>query len=203
MGVLRQLFGPSQEEIWRQFAEQLGAAYVKGGWRHVDKVVARFGQWTVALDTYTVSTGDSSTTYTRMRAPYVNRDGFRFTIYGKGFFSQIGKLFGMQDIEIGVSDFDEAFIIKGNDESKVRALFSERHIRDLLMAQPAVHLTVKDDEGWFGADFPEGVDELYFSASGVIKEIARLRGLYELFGETLHKLCHIGSAYEDDPNIIL
>ena len=55
-----------------------------------------------------------------MRAPYVNPEGFRFTIYRKGLFSDLGKLLGMQDIEVGDPEFDEAFIIKGNDESKVR-----------------------------------------------------------------------------------
>ena len=55
-----------------------------------------------------------------MRAPYVNPEGFRFTIYRKGFFSDLGKLLGMQDIEVGDPEFDEAFIIKGNDEDRVR-----------------------------------------------------------------------------------
>ena len=55
-----------------------------------------------------------------MRAPYVNPEGFRFTIYRKGIFSELGKLLGMQDIEVGDPEFDEAFIIKGNDEFKVR-----------------------------------------------------------------------------------
>ena len=48
-----------------------------------------------------------------MRAPYINPEGFRFTIYRKGFFSGLGKLLGMQDIEIGDPEFDEAFIIQG------------------------------------------------------------------------------------------
>ena len=51
--------------------------------------------------TYTVSTGKTTIVFTRMRAPYVNPNSFRFTIYRKGFFSGIGKFFGMQDIEIG------------------------------------------------------------------------------------------------------
>ena len=69
---------------------------------------------------------NSYVAYTRMRAPYVNPEGFRFTIYRKGVFSDLGKLLGMQDIEVGDPDFDEAFIIKGNDESKVRDLFADR-----------------------------------------------------------------------------
>ena len=110
---------------------------------------------------------------------------------------------GMQDVDVGHPDFDEEFIIKGDDEFKLRALFANPRIRAMLQAQPSVYLTVKDDEGWFGASFPEGVDELYFRVGGVIKDVERLKSLYDLFAETLHQLCHIGSAYENDPNIVL
>jgi hypothetical protein len=203
MGILRELFGPSREEIWRQLSAEVGADYVAGGFWKGDRVVARHGQWTITLDTVTESTGKTSYTYTRLRAPYVNKDGFRFTIYRKGFFSDLGKLLGMQDVDVGDADFDEEFIIKGADESRLRALFANPKLRALLQAQPSVYLTVKDDEGWFGAAFPDGVDELYFHVGGVIKDVERLKSLYDLFAETLHQLCHIGSAYENDPNIVL
>jgi hypothetical protein len=51
---------------------------------------------------------------------------------------------------------------------------------------------VKDDEGWFGTKFPDGVDELHFAVAGVIKDIDRLKGLYDLFAETLDELCPPG-----------
>ena len=47
-----------------------------------------------------------------------------------------------------------------------------------------MYLTVKDDEGWFGTSFPEGVDELFFRVGGVIKDVERLKSLYDLFAET-------------------
>jgi hypothetical protein len=203
MGILRELFGPSREEMWRQLCDQTGARYVEGGFWKGDKVIARHGLWTITLDTYTDSSDETTTTYTRMRAPYVNQDGFRFTIYRRGFFSDLGLLFGMQDVEVGYPQFDDVFIIKGNDETKLRALFANARLRTLLQAQRSVYFTVKDDEGWFGADFPDGVDELYFRVGGVIKDVERLKSLYDLFAETLHQLCHIGSAYETDPNISL
>ena len=203
MSILRQIFGPSQEEIWRQLCSEIGAEFVEGGFWRGTKVQARVKEWTVTLDTYTVSTGKSHVTYTRMRAPYVNKDGFRFTIYRKGFFSELGKRLGMQDIEVGDPEFDRDFIIKGNDESKVLALFGNPRIRQLIQAQPSISLEVKDDEGWFSASFPEGVDELYFQVVGVVKDVERLKSLYELFAETLDHLSHIGSAYENDPHLAL
>ena len=60
---------------------------------------------------------------------------------------------------------------------------------------------MKDDEGWFGTKFPEGVDELYFVVVGVIKDIERLALLYELFTETLDELCRMGAAVDTPPNV--
>jgi hypothetical protein len=119
-------FGPSKDEVWRQLGEGIGADFVQGGLWKGAKVQAHVGPWTITLDTHTESSGEHGTTYTRMRAPYVNPDGFRFTVYRQGVFSGLGKLLGMQDIEVGDPDFDEAFLIQGNDEEKVRSsrLFS-------------------------------------------------------------------------------
>ena len=203
MSILRQLFGPSREEIWRQLCNEIGAQYVEGGLWKGNKVQAHCGQWTVTLDIYTQSDGKTTTVYTRLRAPYVNKDGFRFTIYRKSIFSGLGKLLGMQDVEVGYPEFDEVFIIKGNDETKLRALFANPKIRQLIEMQPEIHLTIRDDEGWFRTHFPEGVDELYFSVLGVIKDVERLKSLYYLFAEILNHLCHIGSAYENDPQLEL
>jgi len=128
MSVLREIFGPSKKEIWNELSNMINADYVEGGFFGRDKVAAHAGQWTITLDTYTVSTGKSSTTYTRMRVPYVNKDGLYFKVYRTGIFSDMGKALGMQDIEVGNSAFDEGFIIKGNDEAKVRTLFSNTNI---------------------------------------------------------------------------
>jgi hypothetical protein len=133
----------------------------------------------------------------------VNNDNFRFKVYRAGIFTELGKILGMQDIEVGHSEFDRAFVIKANDPLKVHLLFGNAEIRRLVEAQPAISLEVRDAEGWFRTSFPEEVDELYFQVGGIITDIERLKLLFELFSETLNHLCHIGSAYEDDPRLVL
>jgi hypothetical protein len=203
VSMLRQLFGPSRDEVWQKLSHEVGGDFNDGGFWKGSKLLVKHGEWTITLDTYTVSTGKSSTTYTRIRAPYINRDNFRFTIYRKSIFSGIGKMLGMQDVEIGDPQFDEDFIIKGNNEHQLRYLFANDKIRGSISTQQHIHLQVKDDEGYFGSEFPQGVDELYFQTGGVIKDTQRLKQLFELFAEVLNHLCHIGSAYEDDPNMNL
>jgi len=199
----RRWFGSCKAEIWRQLADTIGGEYVESTWGAGDKVVATHGQWTFTLDTYAVSAGESIMIYTRLRAPYINPDGFRFHIYRRGFFTELGKKLGMQDIEIGAEPFDHDFVIKSNDEERVKTLFADPELRRQLSALPQVSLEVKDSEGWFGPSFPDDVDELFLNIAGTIKDIAVLQGLFELFATTLDRLCEIGSAYADDPEIQL
>jgi hypothetical protein len=205
MSISLAVFGPSKEEIWRQFCSETGGRYIDGGFWKGGKAEAAHGQWTVTLDTYRVSTGKTTVTYTRMRAPYVNPDGFRFTVYRKDIFSGLGKLLGMQDVEVGYAEFDEAFIIKGNDERKLRNLFANQRIRELISVQPQIRFEVTHvgHSFWRGRDVPKDVDELSFHVRGLIKDVERLKLLYDLFSETLDELCRMGLVYEQDPGVKL
>ena len=61
-----------------------------------------------------------------------------------GLFSPLGRALGMQDIEIGDAEFDRVFVLKGNDEAKVRQFFCRRH------AQGAAVRPVADPDGGEG-----------------------------------------------------
>ncbi len=196
MSFWGKLFGPSLDEVWGQLCREIGAEFVDAGFWRGRKVQAHVKDWTITLDTFTVSTGKSSTTYTRIRTPFVNKEAFRFGVSRSGFFSELWKRwFGMQDIEVGHAEFDRHFIIKGTDEARVRALFANARIRQLIQAQPQISFGINDTEGWFGAKFPDGVDELYFVVVGVIKDVARLKTLFDLFAETLNQLARMDTAH--------
>ena len=167
MGFLRQLFGPSREEIWRQLCQEIGAEYVEGGFWKGDKVQVHHGHgrspWTRSPSPAAELARPPTPAF---GLPTSTRTGFRFTIYRKSIFSGLGKLLGMQDVEVGDPEFDEAFIIKGNDETKLRALFANERIRQLIEMQPRIYLTVKDDEGWFGHSSPRRGRTLLPSCGG-------------------------------------
>ncbi len=203
MSKRKSIFGPSKDEIWAQIATDIGGEFIQGGFWGKDVLIYKHGEWQILLDTYVVSTGTSSHILTRMRAPFVNKDRLYFKISRQGFFRSIGKVFGMQDIEIGDPFFDKQFVIKGNDPEKIKLLFADGNIKELCQRQPRIHLNIKDDEGRFGTDFPEGVDELYFECIGVIKETALLKSLFALFCLILEHLVRLDSAYADDPKVIL
>jgi len=187
MGILKSIFGPSKNEIWSQIAVDMGEEFIEGGFlKGSPALVYKHGEWQIRLDTYTKDSGNSNRTYTRVRAPFINKDELYFKIYREGFFSDMGKFLGMQDIKTGDPFFDEQFIIKSNNRKKLKLFLADPKMKELIQGQPKIHLEIRDDEGWFGADFPEGVDELYFECVGVIEETERLKSLFDLFSVSLN-----------------
>jgi len=181
----------SPSKCWRQFCDQVGGEFVPGGFWRGAHAQFRHEPWTITLESFT---DEENSIYTQMRAPFKNKDGFRFTIFRKTFLSDLGKKLGMQDIEIGEPEFDDAFIIQGNDVTKLRALFGNPTIRRLIEQQPDVHLTVRDDEGWLGGPLPKGVHELCFRVPGEIDDVDWFLSYHDLLVEILDHLGQTGSA---------
>jgi len=223
MKILRQAFYGSRDEIWRglmqQMATETGGHVVQsifGSGGEADKIQIKHGEWTVTVDLYTEETAldvvetllvnhfHQGQLYTRIRAPYITGDGFRFTICAKSALSGAAKWFGMQDIEVGDPGFDSQFVIQSNNVDKVRQLFSDAKIRELLQKMPVVTMMVRDDEGYFTMpEFPPDTDELCVMAPDYPTTVEPLKRLGDLFAETLDGLCRIGTAYETPPTISL
>lgn len=192
-------FGPSKKEVWAQMAQEVNGEYIDEGFWRGGRLEVVYKNWVLNLDNYTVHTGKSSVTFTRMRAPFVNKDGLSFRIYYRGIFSDIGKLFGMQDIEIGIEEFDKIFIVQGNNEDRIVRLFSSFKIREMLSRQPALMLQVVNEKGRFKPKSPEGKSALSFEVVGVIKDVERLKNLVELFKCVLDELELLGTAASGTP----
>jgi hypothetical protein len=198
VGYFKSLFGPSREEIWTSLRSQIGGEVVPGGICRGERLQVQVGEWTVTLDEYSQPVMAGRTIvpihHTRMRAPFPNPSGFRFSIHRASIFSYLGTLLGMQDIQVGHPDFDEAFVIKSNNESALRLLCTSERLRALVAAQPKFQLCIQDDEGWFGTQYPAAVDVLVFDVADQIRDVDRLKGLYDVFAETLNQLSEIGLA---------
>lgn len=193
--LLRELFGPSRDEIWRQLASELDANYVDGDFWKRSKIQASHAGWLITLEEH------GKYHHTRLRAPFLNPGGFRFTVYRQGIFTELGKYLGMQDVEVGHPDFDRDFVIKGTDDVKLRQIFGNARIRELIAAQPRIHFEVKEagsifERTLFAEKPPENLDVLEFEIHSrpSLKEKELLRLLFDLFAETLDELCRMGTA---------
>lgn len=185
----------SKKAIWSQISERFDADYIKRKGFKPDRIEAFHGEWMIVFDTI----AKDKVVFTRVRAPYVNRDDFKFKIFRSNAFTRGLTRIGLKDIDVGHPEFDHDFIIQGNDEFKLKMMFENPHIRKLLSYQPHAMLQIREKEMIFHKKFPKDVNEIYFETLGVIKDLDWLHDLYDLFAFTLDHLCHIGTAYEDDP----
>lgn len=194
-------FKGNRREVFADLAEKLQGDYEKGTmWKH-DLVRARSGPWEVVMDQYTVHANNVHIPITRIRAPFLNKDGLQFGLSEEGFFQRLGKKFGLQDLEIGYRDFDQAFRITGNKRDQIRRLLEDDNLRKLLLEDPAISLSIKNDEGLFKQKYPNGVDLLYFEKHKHIVDLPTLERLFALFALVLERLVQIDSAYESDPGL--
>lgn len=68
--------------------------------------------------------GKNSNTFTVLEVKPQQPPGFSFHVYEANFFNTLGKVFGMQDIEINDPEFDRKFIIQSHNENKIHELFT-------------------------------------------------------------------------------
>jgi len=179
-------------DAWRRLAVALGGTYVEAGFFKPDRVEVGRGGFTIVLDAFSAD----KVAYTRLRADFVSLDGLRLRLYPRGVLSDLATSLGMQDVEVGDAAFDRAFVIKGNDEGKLRALLGERGLRELISAQRDVVVLAVRDIGAGGGRGYVPADAVEFSCivRGEIDSGRRLAALFDLVGAAMARLRAIGSA---------
>ena len=189
------------EESWEEFCARVDAA-VAGYLRGVPARV-RYKNWCVTLDTNVVPAGAAAAVVTRMRAPYASRGAFRFKLQRRDFLDALARRLRIHTSETGQTEFDREFVVRSEDDARVRSLFEDPAIRGLIQSQPAINLEARGGDGPFGATLPEGVDELVLRAPGFLTDAAQLRKLFALFALILDRLCAMDSACTDEPGVSL
>lgn len=165
---LKDLFSNNRDEIWAQLATQLGGTFEKGKLFSSPELRCQAGPWEIVLDTYS-SGNDNSQTFTRLRAPFLSKDPFAMKIFPENVLTRLGKKLGMDDLQTGFKDFDDAFVVQSNRKDPVMQLLRDDTLRQLLLNHKDVTLGIKDHEGIFRKRYPKGVDVLYASRRGSIK----------------------------------
>lgn len=185
---------PKQAEVWAALAESVNGEYrvnKKGKPRDV-QVDDR--DRLLVLDTYTVSTGQSSVTYTRVRALFHATSEFRFKLSSENVFTRFFARLGMQDIQIGWPALDRKYLIQSNDASAIKQLLLGSAVGGLLASAKPVGLSVKKatrkERKTLGAE----LSQLSAEVTGVEKDVERLKWMLTVVSETLDYLVRIGAA---------
>lgn len=134
--------GTTEEEIWNQVQNEFGKGIEMLDY-HV--VLDQNGRRILLDIGINLGSGmESGRAFTTFSAYLYSRHIFRFSIYKEGLIDEIGKIFGMQDVVLGYSDFDEKFVIKTNDEEKVIKIFSDGSLRRILLKYEDVSFGIVD-----------------------------------------------------------
>jgi hypothetical protein len=193
----------TRDKAWRRLSEEIGGEFFEGGFWGVSRVTGLIGRWKIILDTYNVSQDSSFFICIRVRAPFVNRDGFRCTIRRKGLLGNLRRLLGSRDIEVGDDGFDRAFIVEGSDAARVQALLANPVVRVMLQAQPKIYLLeVGGRQSLLEPSPGKGMDELHLLVRDVIVDVERLKGLFDLSAEMLDQMARIGSAEQESAVVL-
>lgn len=181
--------------IWKQFATEIDGTFKEGySWKS-DSTTFEYKNWKIIFDNYTLWSGKYSAEMTRVIAPITLKENFRFEIYNESFVRKIEKVFGAQDIVIGYEDFDKTFIVKSNNEFKIKTLLRNKELRNLVKIQKEVNIQILNEKGIWEEKLPENEFELSYFISGEIKNIETLKSLLNLFKIMLDELYEMNSIH--------
>ncbi len=132
-------------ETWRRVAAELGLGVSGGKGMSRPTLTGHLAGLPATIDTYVVSSGKNSTTYTRYLVSYPPL-GFDLKLKREHAFSGITKMFGQQDVQIGDDLFDDAFLVKTSDPSRARALLTPSVRTGLVRMLASYGTTVVHDD---------------------------------------------------------
>ncbi len=199
--MFKAIFTGSAADSWRELAQQMGARYEANGLFGSDiEVVAQFHDWQIVLDHFTVSSGNSNITYSRIRAPCLNPRRFEMKVQRTNFIGRgFRKLFRQQDIAIGDATFDHDHVVTGNSEPAARRLLADTAVRGVLAAQKFSEFSLSHNDPMLRFKKGHGRDDVAIfrlTWLGKEKDQARLRRYFSLFEHTLLDLRALTSPQE-------
>lgn len=83
---------------------------------------------------------------TGIQARLLSHTPFNFVLYPEDFIISIGKLFGLQDIELGYPEFDKNIIVKTNDADKLKNVLAGEGARKILQNMSGFALKLEGDD---------------------------------------------------------
>lgn len=188
-------------ESWDKLSEQHNGEFIPDDLWNQGALSIKYKQWEFILDVYKTGLGRKTTKHTRIRVPVLTKSGLKFTIYRSNILSGIGKLLKMQDIKIGDDQFNKEFIIKGNQEKKIKALLEDESLREIIYDNLVGTIGVYNYKNVLTKEqFPEGIEVLYFETTGEIEDKEVLNNLLSILSATLNRLASIGVISADKTN---
>ena len=187
MEILRKFSGATEDEIWQQITADMQQ---QGDILEYTAEINQQGR-TIFLDIDIDLGGGFESGYetTKFLAPLPSNPTLRFHIHPEDWVSEIGKMLGMEDVELGFPRLDKAYIVKTNQPETLKALFAGEETRATLRKYHDCDLRIitsheNDQETtslslWYETAItdPAALREIYHVMYTLAEQIEQLHGI--------------------------
>lgn len=194
---LSRLLRGKHHHVWEQFAHDVGGVYAAGENGAQDTVSTQVHGHSATLegDVTMILVGKAlmPVVSTRFVVDLPTVADYRFAMTPSDFTTTIARWFGAQDIAVGESVFDEAFVLRGVTPDFVRRLFADDELRALCLQGLSGRLQRRDDKQLWSDPTP-GKDPLELSVVGLVDDLSTLHRYFDVFTRVLGRMPDVGSA---------
>lgn len=175
-----------REVVWAKLSKEVGGEFInREGWAQ-DHVRVQHEHWQVTLDFNLHAGYRSEYIHTRFRSP-LQPSVFRLRVFHQDLIHTVGRAFGMQDLQTGDKEFDRTFVVQATDEKKGLQLFQDAVLRELMLKEPELEIRVRIPSVSTPVEGGEECDELSVEVPEAVEDLARLRGLFDVFALLVHE----------------
>jgi hypothetical protein len=177
-------------------AEAIGGIHRPGKKPYQDEVVVTRGPWTLRLDGYYQSTGQSAIPLTRARAYFGGWRGLKLTVRKRTWFDRLWESLGYGSrLPVG-SALNDRFVITGKPEARLPSLLSLSPLSQSMLALPKMRLRVTRPSRKSRKRYGEESGVVVCLISGFTTDVSRMVAMLEVVGDTLEALARVGEAGE-------
>ncbi|BAV08003.1 hypothetical protein SAMN05421788_103344 [Filimonas lacunae] len=181
MEVAKRIRGNSTEEVWQQLQDDFATLTTLSDYTVLIEQENRNIELTLGV--HQGGSDEGGYEYTTLTSGLNPTHDFFFTIYPQDVFTEIGKIFGMQDIKTGYTEFDNQVIVKTNDPLKFRKVFSSRDTRKVFEALSSYSLKITSEK--------KKGNKLELKVQRAITDIEELKLVYKAFYQILALCAYI------------
>lgn len=182
------------EYVWRDFADSKGGEVVSDQSQTNNPIISMHipvegTDAKVTLTPFRVK-GKSKSTGTSASIHYSPRENFIFSIRTERGMDQVGKMMGLQDIQLGDQAFDEKFLIQGTDAGKVVHVFADMRLRDMLLEQNTAELRLVHDSDTLSPEHkvPPGRHAVLIGQDNRLDKFEQLDAVFNILTSVVHRL---------------
>ncbi|MCC6372495.1 MAG: hypothetical protein IT236_15940, partial [Bacteroidia bacterium] len=142
----------------KQFSDENNGKYFSGETEIDDYVVISHLNYKIIFDKYLhyqlYKGQPNDQEYSRVRLEFESPDQLKFNLKLRTYTDSFNELFGPDTIKTRDKQFDRKFVLKGNNESKILAIFKDERIRHLTLQHGELKLGILYNKGMFGEQIP-------------------------------------------------